>query len=69
MEPKNTTLTASGIVCQGCATAAKAAVGKLPGVRNAEVDVAAKTVTVTHDEWTDRAALAEALTEAGFPAE
>jgi copper chaperone CopZ len=68
MEPTKTTLNAHGIKCQGCATAAKAAVDKLPGVKNVEVDVPGKTVTVTHDQWTDRDALARALSTAGFPA-
>lgn len=68
MEPTKTVLTASDIKCLGCATAAKAAVGRVPGVRDAAVDLREQQVTVTHDPRTPRAALAAALTKAGFPA-
>ncbi len=68
METTTTTLTASGIKCQGCAGAAKAAVEKLPGVTAVEVDVPGKTVTVTHAPDTRRESLADVLTKAGFPA-
>ena len=68
MEPTKTVLQASNIKCLGCATAAKAAVGKLPGVTDSSVDLANQTVTVSHERQTPRVALAEALTKAGFPA-
>jgi copper chaperone CopZ len=63
-----TVLQASNIKCLGCAAAAKAAVGKLPGVTDAAVDLANQTVTVNHEWRTSRVDLAEALTKAGFPA-
>ena len=69
MQTTKTTLNAAGIRCQGCATSAKAAVGKLPGVEKGEVDVPGKTVTVTHTPDTPRGAIANALTAAGFPAD
>ena len=65
---ETTTLTAPDIECDGCANAIKKALGKVPGVSQIDVDVAAKTVTVTHD---DNAApvpvIAAALDKAGFP--
>lgn len=69
MTESTTTLTTNGIKCQGCATAARAAVDKLPGVKRVEFDIEQKTATVTHDQWADRKGLAEALTKAGFPSE
>ncbi len=47
---KTTTFSAPDIECQGCASAIKKAVGNVPGVSQVNVDVAAKTVAVTHDE-------------------
>ena len=64
-----TTLKTHGIKCQGCASTARTAVEKVPGVQNIEFDLPGKTVTVTHDQAADRGALAEALTKAGFPSE
>ena len=69
MEQTTTTLKTHGIKCQGCATAARAAVEMVPGVKGAEFDLPGKTATVIHDQATSRNAVAEALTKAGFPAE
>ena len=69
MNPIQTTLKASDIKCEGCATAARAALAQVPGVRGATVDLPGQTVAVTHDPETPRTALAAALTRAGFPAE
>ena len=63
-----TTLKASDIKCQGCATSARAAVRQVPGVEDAAVDLAAQTVTVQHGPDVPREALSAALTKAGFPA-
>jgi copper chaperone CopZ len=68
MELSKTVLQASNIKCHGCAAAAKAAVGNLPGVTESNVDLANQTVTVKHGGRTSRGELAEALTKAGFPA-
>lgn len=68
MNTIDTTLNASDIKCQGCAAGARAAVRQVPGVESAAVDLAAQTVTVTHQPGVPRDALAAALTKAGFPA-
>lgn len=64
---KTTTFSAPDIVCDGCAAAIKKAIGKLPGVSQIEVDIAAKTVTVTHETQVSLETLAAALDRAGFP--
>ena len=69
MNTTQTTLKASDIRCEGCATAARAAVRQVPGVQAAAVNLPDQTVTVTHASETRRADLAAALTRAGFPAE
>ena len=69
MKPAQTTLNARDIRCEGCATAARAAVTAVPGVLAATVNLPDQTVTVTHTPGTPRTDLAAALTKAGFPAE
>ena len=69
MESIQTTLTAHDIRCEGCATAARAALQTVPGVRAATVNLPEQTVSVSHEPGVARRALAEALTRAGFPAE
>src|SRR5262249_44741879 len=64
----DTTFTAPGIHCLGCADTIKRALGAVPGVSGASVDVQEKTITVTHDRGTPREALAAALAQAGYPA-
>lgn len=64
-----TKLSTQGIKCQGCASAARAALAKLPGVGTVEFDLPGRTVTVTHDDGVHRSDLARALTWAGFPSE
>lgn len=56
-----------GMMCQHCAAHVKAAVSKFRGA-SAEVDLEAKTASVTCSAGTDPAALAAAVTEAGYPA-
>jgi copper chaperone len=51
------------IVCGGCAELLTERIGQLPGVDDVQVDVAAKTVTVTGA--VDEAAVATAIGEAG----
>lgn len=64
-----TKLSVPGIVCDGCASAIKNALGKVSGINSVEVDVEKKLVTVEHNEETGREKLAEALDDAGFDAE
>ena len=66
---KITSVTAPEIVCGGCATSIKKALGNVAGVAEVEVDVTSKKVTVQHDESVTRDAIADALDRAGFSAE
>ena len=63
---KITTFSAPDIVCGGCANAIQNALGSTQGVSLVNVDVAAKTVTVTHDEKATPEAMALTLDRAGF---
>lgn len=68
------TLTCQGIECDACANAIKRSVGRLSGVNEVVVDVAAKAVTVTYSEQADGVpnvpgAIRDRLAEAGFEAE
>ena len=63
---KTTTFSVPVIMCGGCASAIQKALGSTQGVSQVSVDVAAKTVTVTHDETTTPEAMAVALDRAGF---
>jgi copper chaperone CopZ len=56
------------IVCEGCANSIRKAVGAVPGVVSVDVDVARKTVAVTHDSSASREAIVGALERAGFTA-
>mgnify|MGYP001806800773 CR=1 FL=1 len=69
MTPTRTTLTTYGIKCQGCASAARAALADLPGVETVAFDLPGKTATVTHDADVQRTHMARTLTQAGFPSE
>ena len=64
---QTTTVTAPDIECDGCANAIKKTLGTVAGVSQVTVDVAAKTITVAHDEKATRAVIAAALDKAGFP--
>ncbi len=64
-----TKLSVPGIVCDGCASAIKNALGKVSGINSVEVDVGKKVVTVEHEEEIGREKLAEVLDDAGFEAE
>jgi len=63
-----TTLTAPDISCDGCAASIKKALARVPGVGEVQVDVAAKTVAVRHEDTTARAAIVDALDRAGYSA-
>jgi copper chaperone CopZ len=67
-QPNTTKITAPDIVCGGCASAIKKALGNIEGVSNVEVDIDAKAVTVEHEQQISREKIVEALDRAGFPA-
>ena len=68
MSTEQTTLTASDIVCGGCANAIRNAFGRIDGVTNVEVDVATKRVSVDHEAGVTHDDIVKVLDEAGFPA-
>jgi copper chaperone len=61
-----TTVTAPEIVCGGCASSIKKALGNVEGVAAVDVDVATKKVTVNHSENVSRERIVDALDRAGF---
>jgi copper chaperone CopZ len=63
-----TTFNAPGISCQGCANTIEKALGTIPDVSRVSVDVAKKTVTVSHGDRVGRETLEDALVRAGYPA-
>lgn len=63
-----TTFTAPDIHCDGCAASINKVLSRQAGVERVAVDIGAKRVAVTFDEaQTNREALAETLTDIGFP--
>jgi copper chaperone CopZ len=61
---------APAIHCEGCANSIKRSLGKLPGVKDVQVDINVKRVDVLYeDTQTNESALRERLTLAGFPPE
>jgi copper chaperone len=61
------TLSVPDISCDHCQRTIESALGRLPGVRTATVDVAAKTVQLTYDETTvDPATIRYTLAEEGY---
>lgn len=65
---QTTTVTASEIVCGGCASSIKMALGNLEGVCGVEVDVPTKQVKVEHGESVSREEIVDALDRAGYSA-
>ncbi len=63
---QTTTLTAPEIVCGGCASSIKKALGSIEGVSEVDVDVTTKKVTVKHGETVSRGQIIEALDNAGY---
>jgi copper chaperone CopZ len=58
------------IRCEGCANAIRRSLGKLKGVRSADVAIETKRVVVTYDEGVVSArAVRDRLGLAGFPPE
>ena len=60
------TITVSGMTCGHCVAAVETEVGRLPGVRQVEVDLASGQVTVTSEGPVADADLAAAVDEAGY---
>lgn len=65
---ETTTVTAPEIVCGGCASSIKKALGNLAGVSGVDVDVATKKVKVEHGESVSRERILDALDRAGYSA-
>lgn len=67
--PEQVVLDTENMTCPACSITIEKALEKIPGVTNTQVDAEAGTVTVTFDsERTSILAVAEAVTNAGFPA-
>ena len=64
---KTVTLSVEGMKCKMCAARVKSTLEKFRGV-TAEIDLENASATVICPEKQDAAALAAAVTEAGFPA-
>ena len=54
------------MTCGHCAAAVSTEIGKLPGVQDVSVDVPTGQVTVSSEAPLDRAAVREAVDEAGY---
>ncbi len=60
------TYTVTGMTCAHCVNSVHSEVGRLPGVTDVRVDLAAGRVTVTSDRPLDDTAVAAAVDEAGY---
>ena len=61
-----TTLKVEGMTCSHCENAIKKAVSAIDGVSGVRVDLAGKTITVTHDETVVLDALKNEIEEEGY---
>jgi copper chaperone len=61
-----TTYTVTGMTCEHCVRAVTEEVARIQGVEAVAVDLAAGTVTVTSAGPVDRAAVGDAVDEAGY---
>ena len=59
-------LAVTGMTCDHCASAVRAEIGKLPGITDVDIDVAAGTVRITGDPLPGDAPLRGAIEEAGY---
>lgn len=66
-QTNTTRVTAPDIVCGGCASAIKKALGGVEGVSSVDVNVETKAVTVEHESKVGREKIIETLDRAGFP--
>ncbi len=62
-----TTFTAPGITCEGCAGTIKKTLSSVPDVSEVSVDVSTKTVTIRHGEGVRLEAMKDALARVGYP--
>ncbi len=64
---ESTTLVAPDISCEHCQHAIKSAIGKIDGVANVTVDIAAKTVHVEYNpKLVTQAKIEEVLDDVGY---
>ncbi len=67
-QQETVTLAVEGMTCPVCPITVRTALEKVPGVKNAEVDLDTQTATVVFDPVTTNVgALTAATTNAGFP--
>ena len=66
---KTTTVKTPDITCGGCANSIKNALGKMEGIKNVEVDVNTKMVSIEHGAQISREQIAAKLDDIGFPVE
>ncbi len=67
-QQETVTLSVEGMTCPVCPITVRTALEKVPGVKNAEVDLDTQTATVVFDPVAvDVEALTAATTNAGFP--
>lgn len=73
METQNMTKTINvktpDITCGGCAGSIKNALGKMEGIKNVEVDVNTKMVSIEHGAQISREQIEAKLDDIGFPVE
>jgi copper chaperone len=60
------TFTVNGMTCGHCVQAVTDELTKLPGVSGVEIDLSTGLVSVASDQRLDRAAVADAVDEAGY---
>ena len=65
-EKKTVTLTVEGMMCGHCAARVESALLAVAGAKKVEIDLAAKTATVTATPDTEEAALRDAVVAAGY---
>ena len=66
MATSTDTFAVLGMSCQHCIDAVTAEVGRIPGVEQVDIDLAAGRVRVTSEAPLDLTAVREAVDEAGF---
>lgn len=66
MESISTTFTVTGMTCEHCVAAVSTEVSKIKGVTDVSIDLPSGAVTVMATGPIDRAAISEAVDEAGY---
>ena len=61
-----TELNVKGMSCSHCTSAVETEVGSIAGVNSVKADLKKQTVVVNHEDTVNKAALIEAVAEAGF---